>query len=56
MSTSRARSRDPLLDLVGVQPVEAALEVQQLAAGLPLVQRGLLQRDADVQAHAVGLR
>ena len=55
MSTRRLEVVQPPVDLVAVQAVEAALEAQQLAAGLLVVEGGVLQRHADAQAHGVGL-
>ena len=45
----------PLLDLRLREPVEAALEAQQLDAALGGVERRFLERDADAQPHVDGL-
>ncbi len=54
---------DPFEQFVGLgvvlrlrQAVEHRLEVQELAAGHQRIDRRVLQRDADVAAHVVGLR
>ena len=46
---------DAPVDLVRTQPVQPALQAEELATGLPLVERGLLQRDADAQPYLLGL-
>ena len=40
---------EPCADLGGPEPVEPALESKKLAAGLPIVERGILERHADPQ-------
>ncbi len=46
---------EALLDLGLVEAVEAALQPEQLDAGLLRVEGGVLEGDADAQAHLVGL-
>ena len=50
-----AQLRDPQLDLRCRESVEAALEAQQLEAGLLRVECDVLERDTDPQAHLLGL-
>jgi hypothetical protein len=46
---------EALIDLVVGEPVQPALEAQQLVARLLGVERRLLERDADVQTHLAGV-
>ena len=45
---------DASASLAGAEPVEAALQIEQFAAGLLRIQRGVLQGDTDAQADHVG--
>ena len=47
----RAELDQPLVDLLAGEPVELALQAQQLDAGLLRVEGDVLQRDADAEAH-----
>ena len=46
---------DAPVDFAFAQAVETALEAQEFAAGLLVVQRGILEGDADAATHLVGL-
>ena len=46
---------DPSATFCDTEPVEPALQIEQFAAGLLGVERGVLQRDADAQTNHVGL-
>jgi len=41
----------PSQAIVSMQPVQAALEVQQFASGLLVVERGILERHTDVESN-----
>ena len=51
----RAELLEPGGHVAAAEPVEAALEPEQLGAGLLRVEGGVLEGDADAQAHLVGL-
>ena len=55
MSTSAQDLRHPGQALVAAQPVEPALQVEQLAPRLAVVERGVLEGHTDLQPDLLGL-